>query len=290
MLSIQLRRGVIAFAGFTGVVPRATTAFVGQGQSHGERARMTGSLTDKVALVTGASSGIGEAAALALAAAGAAVAVSGRRADRLADLVARIESADGTALALPGDVAIEADAARSVADTVAQFGRIDIPVNSAGVNEAGGVEALSLDKWRKVIDINLMGTIHTCAAAFPHMKAQGGGDIVNISSTSGRRASAAFAAYSTSKFGLTGFTESLRQEGGGLGIRVAIIEPGATETEIASSISDPAWSAAIRQHVSKEGAMQPSDIADAILFILHLPRRANVSQILIRPTIDTAPM
>jgi NADP-dependent 3-hydroxy acid dehydrogenase YdfG len=251
---------------------------------------VVGALSGKAALVTGASSGIGEAAALALAEAGAAVAVFGRRAERLNALVARIEAAGGKALALPGDVAVEADATKSVEDIVAQLGRIDILVNAAGVNEAGGVEALSMDLWRKVIEINLYGTIHTCKAAFPHMKAQGGGDIINISSTSGRRSAAAFASYSTSKFGVTGFTEALRQEGGGVGIRVSIVEPGATETEIASSISDPEWRAAIHSHVTKEGAMKASDIADAIMFIVSLPRRANVSQILIRPTIDTAPM
>ena len=147
---------------------------------------MAATLAGKVALVTGASSGIGEAAALALAAAGAWVAISGRRTANLAALAERIAAAGGRALALPGDVAVEAEATKSVEDTVARLGRIDILVNSAGVNEAGGVEALSLDKWRKVIDINLMGTLYTCAAAFPHMKAQGGGDIVNISSTSGR--------------------------------------------------------------------------------------------------------
>jgi NADP-dependent 3-hydroxy acid dehydrogenase YdfG len=182
------------------------------------------------------------------------------------------------------------DATKLVEDIVAQLGRIDILVNAAGVNEAGGVEALSMDLWRKVIEINLYGTIHTCKAAFPYLKRQGGGDIINISSTSGRRSAAAFASYSTSKFGVTGFTEALRQEGGGVGIRVSIVEPGATETEIASSISDPEWRAAIHSHVTKEGAMKASDIADAIMFIVSLPRRANVSQILIRPTIDTAPM
>ena len=251
---------------------------------------MAGSLAGKVALVAGASSGIGEAAALALAEQGAAVAVSARRADKLADLVGRIEAAGGTALALAGDVAVQADAFRMVEDTHRRLGRLDILINSAGVNEAGGVESLSLDQWRKVIDINLMGTLYTCKAAVPIMRAQGSGDIVNISSTSGRRAAGLFAAYSTSKFGLTGLTESLRQEVGGQGIRVAIIEPGATETNIHESVSDPSWRAMIQQHTSKEGAMQPSDIADAIIFICGLPRRANVSTLLIRPTIDTAAM
>jgi NADP-dependent 3-hydroxy acid dehydrogenase YdfG len=250
----------------------------------------TGNLAGKVALVTGASSGIGAAAALALAASGVAVAVSGRRAERLFALVAKIEAAGGKALAFAGNVAAEVDATKSVEDTVAQLGRIDILINCAGVNEAGGVESLSLDQWRKVIDINLYGTLYTCKAAVPHMKAQGSGDIINISSTSGRRAAGLFGPYSTSKFGLTGLTEGLRQEVGGAGIRVSIIEPGATETEIADSITDPKWREMIQQHVSKEGAMQPGDIAEAIMFILSLPRRANVSQILIRPTTDTAPM
>ena len=247
-------------------------------------------LTGKIALVTGGGTGIGEAAALALAAAGAKVVITGRRKARLDEVVVLVEAGGGTALAIPGDASEEADAVAAVEQCVAHFGRIDILVNSAGVNEAGGVEALSLDKWRKVIDINLMGTIYTSHAAFPHMKAGGGGDIINISSTSGRRSAAAFASYSTSKFGVTGFTEALRQEGGAHNIRVAIVEPGATETEIAASISDPQWSAAIQAHVTKEGAMKASDIADAIMFILTLPRRANVSQILIRPTIDTAAM
>lgn len=247
-------------------------------------------LTGKVALVTGASSGIGEATALALAAEGVSVAISGRRRERLDSLAERIVAAGGKALALPGDVSIEADATASVTDTVAAFGRLDILVNSAGVNEAGGIETLTSEQWQRVIDINLMGTIHVCRAAFPVMKGQSSGDIINISSTAGRRAGWRFASYSTSKFGLTGFTESLRQEAGQVGIRVSIIEPGATATDIASSISDPQWRDMIQQHTHKEGAMEPSDIVDGILLALHLPRRANVTRILIQPTIDLEAM
>lgn len=251
---------------------------------------MAGQLVGKVALVTGGGTGIGESAALALAEAGVKVAVTGRRKERLDEVVSAIEAAGGTAFAIRSDASVEADGLGAVEEAVAQFGRLDIVINSAGVNEAGGIQSLSLEQWRKVIDINLWGTIYTCKAAIPHLKAAGGGDIINISSTSGRRAAALFASYSTSKFGVTGFTESIRQELGGDGIRVAIVEPGATETEIADSISDPTWSAAIKQHVTKDGAMKASDIADAIIFILSLPPRANVSQILIRPTIDTAAM
>jgi NADP-dependent 3-hydroxy acid dehydrogenase YdfG len=251
---------------------------------------MTGILAGKVALVTGASSGIGEAAALALAEAGAAVALSARRADRLEALVARIAAAGGRAVALPGDVASEADATAAVTETIARLGRIDILVNSAGVIQAGGVESLPLDEWRRVIDINLLGTLYTCKAAIGPMKAQGAGDIINISSTAGRRAAGIFGPYSTSKFGLTGLTEGLRQEVGGAGIRVSIVEPGATATEVAGGISDPTMRAAMSQHIAKDGAMQPEDIASAILFIAALPPRVNVSQMLIRPTIDTAAM
>lgn len=251
---------------------------------------MINGLAGKVALVTGASSGIGEAAARSLAAAGAEVVVSARRAQKLDALVAEIGDNGGKAAALAGDVSREEDAFSMIEDTIEKFGRIDILVNSAGIIDAGGLESLSIDQWQRVIDVNLMGTIYTCKAALPQMKAQGEGDIINISSTAGRRAAGLMGAYSTSKFGLTGFTEGLRQEIGDHGVRVSIIEPGATETEVAEGISDPAMRDAMRIHVARKGVMQPSDIADAILFIVGLPRRANVSQILIRPTDDTAPM
>lgn len=251
---------------------------------------MTGTLNGKVALVTGGGTGIGQAAAMALAAAGAQVAITGRRIERLQQVVASIALAGGNALAFQSDVSDEDDAFGAVEQAVAAFGRLDIVINSAGVNEAGGIQSLDLDGWRKVIDINLWGTIYTCKAAVPHLKAAGGGDIINISSTAGRRAAGLFASYATSKHGVNGFTESIRQELGGDNIRVSVVEPGATETEIASSVSDPKWSEMMQAHVSKDGAMKAADIADAILFILCLPRRANVSQILIRPTIDVAPM
>jgi NADP-dependent 3-hydroxy acid dehydrogenase YdfG len=251
---------------------------------------MSAQLAGKVAFITGGGTGLGEAAAIALAAAGVKVAITGRRQSKLDKVVAQIEKAGGTALAIQSDVSKEADAFAAVEQCVAAFGKIDILINSAGVNEAGGIQSLDLDGWRKVIAINLYGTIYTTAAAVPHIKTAGGGDIINISSTAGRRAAGLFASYATSKHGVNGFSESIRQELGGDNIRVSIIEPGATETEIADSVSDPQWAAMMKAHVSKEGAMKASDIAEAILFILSLPRRANVSQILIRPTIDTAAM
>jgi NADP-dependent 3-hydroxy acid dehydrogenase YdfG len=249
-----------------------------------------GHLQGKVALVTGASSGIGEAAALALGAAGATVAVSARRTERLQDLAKKIEATGGSAIVLTGDVADEASAKGFVSDTVARAGRLDILVNSAGLIQPGGVENANTEQWRRLLDVNLLGTLYTCSAAIPHMRAQGGGDIINISSISGRRATKDFNPYATSKFGLTAMNEGLRQEVGGYGIRVCIIEPGATTSEVAEGIVDPNIREAMRKHVTKPGAMTAEDIAAAIMFVVALPPRANVTEMLIRPTIDTLPM
>lgn len=249
---------------------------------------MSGQLAGKVALVTGASSGIGEAAALCLAEAGATVALCARRVDRLSGLVAQIEAVGGKALAIPGDMTVEEDAREAVEKTVAAFGRIDILINSAGIMEAGGIENCDTAIYRRVIDINLMGTVYTSAAAVPHMLEQGGGDIITISSLAGRKGGPMTSAYSASKHAVNMMTDGMRQELGGKNIRVTTLMPGATETEVADSISDPQWRTAIKAHVSKEGAVKPRDIGEAIVFILAMPRRTNISEISIRPTIDTS--
>ena len=245
---------------------------------------MAGSLAGKVALVTGASSGIGAAAAVAMAAAGATVAISARRKDRL---VAQIEGAGGKALALPGDMTVEAEAIAAVEDTVKALGRIDILINSAGIMQAGGIEGADLDEYRKVVDINLLATVYTCKAAITHMLAQGGGDIINISSLAGRKGGPETNAYSASKHAVNAMTNGMRQELGDRNIRVSFLMPGATETEVASGISNPAWRDAIAKHVSKEGAVKASEIGDTLVFMLAMPRNVNISEISVRPTIDT---
>lgn len=248
---------------------------------------MSKPLAGKVALVTGASSGIGEAAALCLAEAGATVAMSARRAERLAGLVQQIEAMGGKALAIPGDMAKEDEARAAVEETVAKLGRIDILINSAGVMEAGGIENCDTAIYRKVMDINLMGTVYTCAAAVPHMLEQGEGDIVTISSLAGRKGGPMTSAYSASKHAVNFMTDGMRQELGGRNIRVCTLMPGATETEVGDSITDPNWRKAIQAHVSKEGAVKPRDIGETLVFILSMPRRTNISEITVRPTIDT---
>ena len=248
---------------------------------------MTGILSGKTALVTGASSGIGRGAAVALAAAGAQVALVARRADRLLDLAAQIEAAGGKALARPADVTDEHDAARAVEDAAGHFGGLDILVNAAGMTQTGKVENGDLADWRYVMELNFWASFYTSRAAIPALKAGGGGDIVNISSTAGRRAvGATFGPYAASKFALTAFNESLRAEVTLAGIRVCIIEPGATATEVHEHIKDEKVREFTRQHVEKDGAMQPEDVAAAIVFAVSLPPRVNVSQLVIRPSVD----
>ena len=248
---------------------------------------MTGVLTGKTALVTGASSGIGRSTALALAEAGAGVALVARRAERLKDLAAQIEADGGQALARAADVTDEQDASRAVEDAVGHFGGLDILVNAAGMTQVGKVEDADLADWRYVFDLNFWAGLYTARAAIPALKANGGGDIVNISSTAGRRAvGATFGPYAASKFALTAFNESLRAEVTLAGIRVAIIEPGATATEIHEHIKDEKVREFTRNHVEKDGAMQADDVAAAVVFVVSLPSRVNVSQLVIRPTVD----
>jgi NADP-dependent 3-hydroxy acid dehydrogenase YdfG len=248
---------------------------------------MDNRLADKVALVTGASSGIGEGIATALAAAGATVVVAARRSDRLEGLVNRIQEADGKALAIAGDMTVEATAIQTVEKTVAALGRIDILINSAGIMQAGGIENVDLDEYRSVFDINLFATVYTCKAAVPYMLRQGVGDIVTISSLVARKGGPQTSAYAASKHAVNAMTEAMRREFGDRNIRVCTLMPGATTSEVGDHISDPTWREAIQAHVSKQGAVQPSEIGDTVVYILALPRHVNISEICIRPTIDT---
>ena len=252
--------------------------------------RPDGILTGKTALVTGASSGIGRSTALALAAAGAQVTLVARRQVRLDDVAAQIKADGGEALACVADVTSEAEATRAVTDTVRHFGGLDILVNAAGMTQTGKVENANLADWRYVFELNFWAALYTSRAAIPALKA-GGGDIVNISSTAGRRAvGATFGPYAASKFALTAFNESLRAEVTLAGIRVSIIEPGATATEIHEHIKDEKVREFTRNHVEKDGAMQADDVAAAIVFVVSLPPRVNVSQLVIRPPVDVRPL
>ena len=205
---------------------------------------MTSKLAGTVAIVTGASSGIGEATAKALASLGASVAVIARRKNRLDTLVADIEEAGGTALAVEADITDRGQAEPAVQTVVDRFGRLDILVNNAGLMLLGPVVGADVDEWERMIAVNQKGLLYMTNAALPHLltAAQDGprevADIVNISSIAGRQAWANYAAYNLTKFGVNGFTEALRQEVTQKHVRVGVLEPGAVATELVSHNTD----------------------------------------------------
>jgi NADP-dependent 3-hydroxy acid dehydrogenase YdfG len=247
---------------------------------------VTGILDGKVALVTGASSGIGEATAVTLAGMGAKVALSARRAERLDALKARIAAAGGEALVLPGDVSEERVAVGLVKDTLTRFGRLDVLVNSAGIMPEGGVTSADAAQWRRVMDLNVLAALYTCQAAVGPMRDQGSGDIINISSAAGRQVAGLFGIYCTSKHALNAMSESLRQEVGAQGIRVCVIEPGATNTELYECVESEQLRDYVQQLAQGDSSMSAQDIADAVAFVVALPPRTNVTELFIRPTSD----
>jgi NADP-dependent 3-hydroxy acid dehydrogenase YdfG len=247
---------------------------------------MTERLDGTVALVTGASSGIGEATALALAAAGASVAVAARRRDRLEDLAGRI---GGDVLVLETDVTDEAQARSMVDRTVAHFGRLDTLVNNAGVMLLGPIVDAPVEEWRRMVELNLLGLLYATHAALPHLLDAAAGDprqvadVVNVSSVAGRFARSGSGVYNATKFGVGAFSESLRQEVTQRHVRVSAVEPGAVATELIGH-NRPEVVEGLLATWGPVEVLQPDDIAEAIAFIITRPRRATVNEVLIRPT------
>ena len=244
-------------------------------------------LKGTVALVTGASSGIGAATAAALAAQGAAVALAARRRDRLEELAASITGQGGTALVLECDITDQQQAAGAVERTAAELGRLDTLINNAGVMLLGPVVGAPLAEWQQMVELNVLGLLYCAHAALPHLlhAAENGprrvADMVNISSVAGRAARNGNGVYSLTKFGVGAFSESLRQEVAKRYVRVSLLEPGATATELASH-NRPEVLESIRNQFGQTMAAQ--DIADAIAYIVSRPRHVAVNEMLIRPT------
>lgn len=253
---------------------------------------MTQTLAHTVALVTGASSGIGAATAQALAARGAAVALLARRADRLLSVQTDIESAGGTALVVRADVTDADDASAAVQRTVAEWGRLDIVVNNAGLMRMGLATEAPLQDWDELVAVNLKGVLYVTRAALPHLVAaasdslRGVADLVMISSTAGWVARPGTAVYSMTKFGVNAFSEGIRQEVLGKRVRVGVVGPGTVDTEIFDQLAEPSRQAIDRQTADME-KLRPEDVADAVLYMVTRDRRVAINHMLVRAAEQT---
>ncbi len=246
---------------------------------------MADSLNGTVALVTGASSGIGAATATALAAAGASVALVARRKDRLEALAA---SHDGRMLVIEADITDQEAAAAAVEQTVRELGRLDTVVNNAGVMLLGPAVGAPLEEWERMVEINVKGLMYVTHAAIPHLLTSAAkaprevADLVNISSVAGRVARAGSGVYNLTKFGVTAFSESLRQELATRHVRVSVVEPGAVATELTDHLR-PEIRETTKTRFAEVERMTAEDIADLISYIVTRPRRVALNEVLIRP-------
>ena len=241
-------------------------------------------LEGRVALVTGASSGIGDATARALASAGADVAIAARRHDRLDVLARELEKAGTKVLVLAADLLVEEENRRIVAETEAHFGRLDILVNNAGVMLLSPVDDSSPADWRRMFELNMLAPMVSSQAALDGMRARGGGHIVGIASTAGRVANPNASGYAASKFGIVAFSESLRREVYKDNIRVTVIEPGVVATELRDHIPHADTKQALDNWAASMRQLQPEDVANAVLYCVTQPAHVNVNEILMRPT------
>jgi NADP-dependent 3-hydroxy acid dehydrogenase YdfG len=253
---------------------------------------MTKILANTAALVTGASSGIGAATAKALAAQGAVVALLARRADRLHELRAEIESAGGTALVVPVDVTDAEQVSAAVGRTVAEFGRLDTVVNNAGLIRMGPAAEAPLQDWDDLVAVNIQGVLYVTRAVLPHLidaatdSPRGVADVVTISSTAGWVARPGNAVYSLTKFGVNAFSESVRQEVLGKRVRVGVVGPGTVDTEIFIHLAESSRETFERQ-TGDMVKLQPEDIADAVLYMVTRDRRVAVNHMLVRAAEQT---
>jgi NADP-dependent 3-hydroxy acid dehydrogenase YdfG len=245
---------------------------------------MANKLDGKVALITGASSGIGEASALALAAEGAKVVLAARRLDRLEKLVSQVKDSGKEAIAIQTDITDQAQITEMVQKANANFGSVDILINNAGVMLTGLVDGADTSDWRRMVDIDLLGLMYTTHAALPIMKEQGSGHIINIASVAGRLTFANFAVYNAVKFGVVAFSDALRKEVYQNKIRVTVIEPGAVATELTNHITNQESKQQVEGMYQSVTPLESEDIASAILYAVTQPARVNVNEILIMPT------
>ena len=244
---------------------------------------MTQGIKDKIVVVTGASSGLGEATARLLSAQGATIVLGARRVNRLQALAKDIEARGGKALALETDVTRRQQVTALVDAAVQTYGRIDVMINNAGLMPQAPLEQLKVDEWDRMIDVNLKGVTYGIAAALPHMQRQKSGHFVNVSSVAGHRVGPGFAVYAATKFAVRALSEGLRQEVKPYNIRTTVISPGAVATELPNTVSDPAAAERLRGFYA-EVAVPAESFARAVAFALSQPPEVDINEILYRPT------
>ncbi|MBX4774829.1 SDR family oxidoreductase [Klebsiella oxytoca] len=244
---------------------------------------MTNNIKDKVIIITGASSGMGEAAARHLATKGAKVVLAARRSSRIDALAKEINEQGGTAMAIATDVTREDDVKKLVDTTVSQWGRIDVLINNAGVMPLSPVDQGKVSEWNQMIDVNLRGVLHGIAAALPYMKAQKSGHIINTASIAGHLVFPASAVYSATKYAVRALTEGLRKETCAYNVRATIISPGAVSTELLEHISDKDVQAVNQEYVGKVG-VPPETYARMVAFAISEPEDVGINEIIFRPT------
>jgi NADP-dependent 3-hydroxy acid dehydrogenase YdfG len=244
---------------------------------------MSEGIANKVVVITGASSGLGEATARHLAAQGAAVVLGARRADRIAALAGELTAAGHKAIAVPTDVT-DRDQVRRLVDTaVEEFGRIDVMLNNAGLMPLAPLERLKLDEWDRMIDVNIKGVLHGVAAALPHMQARKSGHIINVSSVYGHVVDPGATVYCATKFAVRALSEGLRREVKPYDIRTTVISPGAVSTELLEHIGEKDIQAESKEFVSKI-AVGADTFARMVAFAVSQPDDVDVNEILFRPT------
>lgn len=242
-------------------------------------------LEGKIALVTGASSGIGAATALKLASLGVKVGLAARRIDRLQALVGQIRSAGGEALAIGMDVVDAASVDAGVKQLVDAYGTIDILFNNAGLMPISDIDALKTDDWHRMVDVNIKGLLNSTAAVLPYMREQRSGHVINTSSIAGRKVFPGLSVYCATKHAVTAFSEGLRLEVGKKhNIRVTCIQPGAVDTELYEQVSDQAYREQMEGLREQMTFLRASDIADTLVFALQAPDAVNVAELFVLPT------
>jgi len=244
---------------------------------------MTEAIKDKIVVVTGASSGLGEATARLLSAQGATVVLGARRADRLQSLAKDLEARGGRTLALGTDVTRREQVKALVDSAVQTYGRIDVMINNAGLMPQAPLEQLKVDEWDRMIDVNIKGVMYGIAAALPHMQRQKAGHFINVSSVAGHKVGPGFAVYAATKFAVRALSEGLRQEVKPYNIRTTVISPGAVATELPNSVSDPVAAERLRDFYSQV-AVPADSFARAVAFAMSQPEDVDINEILYRPT------